>query len=150
MLASKYLTQDGIREMLQHIYDNGFKYIYHDTESDSFVASQQKPVFENEAFAYCMGFKKDISDGFAYRVLSDLLCEYYCIDIAEELNIVDWSTVKVDTPIFVSDRMNGAYAKRHFAKYENGIIYAYSNGYTSWSTPSEEDITEWNYGKLAE
>ena len=37
--------------------------------------------------------------------------------------------------------------KRHFAKYENGIIYAWNNGETSWTT---EGMVDWKYAKLAE
>ena len=38
--------------------------------------------------------------------------------------------------------------KRHFAKYENGNIYAWGNGCTSW-TDNGSALT-WNYAKLAE
>ena len=39
-------------------------------------------------------------------------------------------------------------AKRHFAKYEDGKVYAQSNGVTSWTT--EGHGVMWNYAKLAE
>lgn len=149
MLKSKYLTEQGVREMLQHIHDKGFRYIYFDTDCSSFVASQKEPCFENGYFMYCNGFKKDIADGFSTKVLDDLLSHTLYIDITEQLGLIDWSTIKVDTPILVSDRTNGSYARRHFAKYENGTIYAWENGYTSWSTPSEESIVEWKHAKLA-
>lgn len=59
---------------------------------------------------------------------------------------VDWSKVEVDTPILVRD--DGVnWAKRHFAKYENGRVYAWKDSHTSWTT---EDMTEWDYAKLAE
>lgn len=150
MLESKYLTQDGIKLMLKHIYDKGFKYLFYNPDSSSFIASQQKPVFENDEFEYCIGFKKDFVDGFSTNVLEDLLRGHDYIDIAEELNIVDWNNIPVDTPILVSDYKNGDYVRRHFAKYEDGSIYAWAHGYTSWSAPCEENITEWNYAKLTE
>lgn len=46
---------------------------------------------------------------------------------------VDWSKVAVDTPILVNDSNDHRWVKRYFAKYENGIVYAWSNGTTSWS-----------------
>ena len=59
---------------------------------------------------------------------------------------IDWSKVEVDTPIMVRD--DGVkWVKRHFAKYENEIIYAWNSGATSWSTSC---MTGWKYAKLAE
>lgn len=58
----------------------------------------------------------------------------------------DWSKVEVDTPILV--RNDGVkWVKRHFAKYENGLVYAWKDSCTSWTT---EDMAEWEYAKLAE
>lgn len=62
---------------------------------------------------------------------------------------VDWSKVAVDTPILVRDSEEEAWRKRYFAKYENGIVYAWENGVTSWSTDSG-DVTDWEFAKLAE
>ena len=60
---------------------------------------------------------------------------------------VDWSKVKVDTPILVRNSEYGEWKKRHFAKYENETIYAWGDGCTSWS---ECGFTRWNFAKLAE
>ena len=40
---------------------------------------------------------------------------------------IDWSKVKVDTPILVRQREDSKWYKRYFAKYENGKIYAWEN-----------------------
>ena len=61
---------------------------------------------------------------------------------------VDWSKIKIDTPILVRDFEDAKWAKRHFAKYEDGKVYAWSNGVTSWTT--EVHGVMWNYAKLAE
>jgi hypothetical protein len=39
--------------------------------------------------------------------------------------------------------------KRHFAKYENGIVYTWRSGKTSWSTYNGS-MTSWKMAKLAE
>lgn len=65
---------------------------------------------------------------------------------------VDWSKVKVDTPILVkySEKSN-KWFKRYFAKYEDGKVYTWDDGMTSWTANGEEDdITSWDYAKLAE
>ena len=46
---------------------------------------------------------------------------------------VDWSKVPIDTPILVRDSESDRWYRRHFAKYENGKVYAFRNGGTSWS-----------------
>lgn len=61
---------------------------------------------------------------------------------------VDWSKVAVDTPILIKDSSFSEWGKRYFAKYENGIVYAWSNGTTSWS--SEGHVTAWKLAKLPE
>ena len=60
---------------------------------------------------------------------------------------VDWSGVEVDTPILVRQGKNGEWLERHFAKYENGDVYAWVDGQTSWTGA---DKIKWKYAKLAE
>ena len=60
----------------------------------------------------------------------------------------DWSKVAVDTLILVRDSDTGEWGKRHFARYENGNIYAWADGCTSWT--ANGNTTMWEYAKLAE
>ena len=61
---------------------------------------------------------------------------------------VDWSKVKVDTPILVRHTEDEKWCKRHFAKCDKyGLVYTWKSGRTSWT---EEDLSVWNYAKLAE
>lgn len=59
----------------------------------------------------------------------------------------DWSKVAVDTPILVRQGKSGRWFERHFAKYENGDVYAWVDGQTSWTGADE---IKWKYAKLAE
>ena len=68
----------------------------------------------------------------------------------EEEHEIDWYKVAVDTPILVRDFENEVWRKRHFAKYENGVVYAWMMGCTSWSDNNDDDIYAWNIAKLAE
>ena len=69
---------------------------------------------------------------------------------------IDWSKVKVDTPIYVRDcetDSNGdekTWVPRHFAKFENGTVYVWDDGGTSFTVKSEDSCSSWNYAKLAE
>ena len=60
---------------------------------------------------------------------------------------IDWSKVKVDTPILVKEYEEQDWVKRYFAKYEDGRVYAWTSGCTSWTTGH---MTAWNFAKLAE
>ena len=51
--------------------------------------------------------------------------------IANILGIVEWEKVPVDTPILIKGTFE--MLKRYFAKYENGYVYFYSDGRTSWN-----------------
>lgn len=71
------------------------------------------------------------------------------IDIAEYLGIVDWSKVEVDTPIFVRNSIEEVWKCRCFAMYENGEVYAWQLGRTSWSNVISNEPVNWKYAELA-
>ena len=54
---------------------------------------------------------------------------------------IDWNKVPVDTCILVTDSCDNT-IKRHFAKYDNKIIYAYPDGTTSWSFDNQVEYNE--------
>lgn len=60
---------------------------------------------------------------------------------------VDWSKVEVDTPILVRYSEKGMWIRRKFAKFEDGVVYAWHGGETGHS---KSYMTPWNYAKLAE
>lgn len=62
---------------------------------------------------------------------------------------VDWSKVAVDTPILVRESGRDRWVKRHFAKYEDGMVFAWRSGSTSWSNQSGCP-SWWKYAKLAD
>ena len=61
---------------------------------------------------------------------------------------VDWSKVPVDTPILVRDSEFDGWSQRHFAKYDNITVYAWSDGRTSWTAYGK--LNAHKYAKLAE
>ena len=60
---------------------------------------------------------------------------------------VDWSKVEVDTPILVRYSEKGMWIRRKFAKFEDGVVYAWHGKETGHS---KSYMTPWNYAKLAE
>ena len=80
--------------------------------------------------------------------------EEYGLDIVSEWTephpAESW---EVDKKILVSDD-GQIWAKRHFSKFENGAVYTWPSGLTSWSNtsvfPSFEDDMAWKFAKPAE
>lgn len=95
-----------------------------------------------------------MSDSFDYT--DDLICDYdssydimkvtnpFTKEVIFERDKVDWSKVEVDTKILVQ-KYDGAWVRRYFAEYKNGLIYAWENGKTSWST---KHISDWKHARL--
>ena len=67
--------------------------------------------------------------------------------IWDRKDYVDWSKVEVDTKILVRDNPDAKWKKQHFAKYENGKVYAWCGGKTSW-TIRENEMCAYIYAKL--
>lgn len=63
---------------------------------------------------------------------------------------VDWSKVPVDTKILVRVSEDEPWLKRHFARYENNIVFAWDSGCTSYSADGCDNVAGWKYVKLAE
>lgn len=85
----------------------------------------------------------DFSDG-CVKAREDWLMQEY---VEPE---VDWSKVPVDTPILVKNFERDLWTRRYFAKYENGKVYAWDGGRTSWSVNRPKEIIDWPIAKLAE
>ena len=91
------------------------------------------------------------SDSCAYLFCSDCARRQMLWFVEEyEEPEVDWSQVEVDTPILVRDSENTEWLKKYFAKYENGQVYVWNLGRTSWTAPNDKSVSAWPYAKLAE
>lgn len=125
--------KEGCKWLLQKLYDRGFKYIFHSGGLGGYIATKQQPkTLDNHT--YIEGSFERID------VLSDLIPDFNepnYLDIGKYLGIIDWSKVAVDTPITI--KYNGMKpTKAHFAGFENGNIYFFSNGKTSWTQTAKE------------
>lgn len=122
-------------ELFKRMYDLGFRRA--EIEDDTLF------FFVNERDYLCP---------FSPRVPVKCTCfeeKDQLIDVAEYLGIVDWSKVAVDTPILVS-LDDETWLCRYFAAFENGIVYTWSSGATSWSVRKRECQDAWSFAKLAE
>ena len=60
---------------------------------------------------------------------------------------IDWNKVEVDTKVLVRNKPDDNWLKRYFAKYEDGKVYVFKDGRTSWNN---EGIIHWQETKLWE
>lgn len=150
MLQSKYLTEEGLKMLLNDLYENGIKYIYRPTGHSSIYISILAPTIEDDGEIERVGSAAVTLRMYAVHLLSDIFESTNCIDITKALNKVDWSTVKVDTPVLVSSCEDGQWTRRYFAGYNDGKVYTWDGGATSWSTDDENQISWWTYAKLSE
>lgn len=83
----------------------------------------------------------------------DFIANFYTLTELFELDFkkvydVDWSKVEVDTKILVSND-DVRWYRAHFAMFENGTIYSFSNGTTSF-TYEYSAFEPWKYAILYE
>ena len=137
--------EQGRKWLLQKLYDAGWRYLYGDYYGTTCLADK-KP--ETDKFGGIISGGDHRSIGLTKPFFSELKINQI-LNIAEELGIVDWSKVPVDTPILVKDLEAGIWRKRYFALFEDGKIYAWESGATSWSVENNGRVACWNYAKLA-
>ena len=123
-------------ELFRRMYDLGYR----------------KAEIENDVLFF-FNSEREILNHFLPRVKVASTCfeeKNQLINIAEYLGMVDWSKVEVDTPIFVRNSIEEAWKCRYFAMYEDGEVYAWQLGRTSWSNVIKNLPIAWKYAKLAE
>ena len=137
MLYSKYLTQEGMEIMLRTLYKSGWRYILRKGYSDEFYVSKEKPRYsENDMLIFHPEHQARLGNT-SIALIADALEGRNYITIVDHVDVVDWSTVKVDTPVKVFYD-NGDFAYRsHFADYVDGQVYVFPDGTTSWSATQE-------------
>lgn len=141
--------EQGREWLLQKLYDDGWRY-YLKAYNGCVYLTTKKPMFcENGKLMnpYNGGTTKCTCD---FEIFITGMKNNELLDIAEELGIVDWSKVKVDTPIYVREHENNTWEKRHFAFFKNGRVYAWLSGTTSWTNNDSNATFSWKYAKLTE
>ena len=141
------ITDEQGREwLLRKLYDDGWRYYVRNIGGVAHLTTK-KPVMTGNILEITSGGTTKCVN--AIRSIMPKIDKCGILDIAEELGIVDWSKVAVDTPVLVSSD-GSAWKKRYFAKADYCDIYVWNNGATSWSAKGKNDATVWNHIKLAE
>ena len=138
--------KQGREWLLQKLYDDGWRYIVGGLGTYVFLTQNEPNIVDGyftitniDEIYKCT----DIKYLFPSLGMGDV------INIAEELGIVDWSKVEVDTPIFVRNSIAEVWKCRYFAEYEDGKVYTWRDGKTSWSNVVSDRPVAWGYAELA-
>lgn len=145
---SMITDEKGMEWLFQKLYDAGWRYIVADNYDNIYLTNEKPSMFDDVDEVRISSCEKRIGATGFIKILPKLKANEV-FSIAEELGIVDWSKVKVDTPVLVRDFENQDWKKRHFAFFDDELIYTWDGGATSWSVKNEDAIP-WKYAKLAE
>ena len=141
--------EQGRAWLFQKLYDDGWRYIVADKYDNMYLTNEKPSMFDDVDEVRISSCKKYIGITGVMAALPKLSANEV-FDIAEELGIVNWYKVKVDTPILVSCDGKNWY-NRYFASFDGINVMAWEYGATSWSV--DDDVAEvyrWEYAKLAE
>lgn len=139
--------EQGKEWLFQKLYDNGWRYYVKNIGRDVFLTRKKPVMIDNILDIRSGGLTKLVN---AMAEIMPNIDECGVLNIAEELGVVDWSKVPVDTPILVKDDYDDKWEKAYFAKYEDEMIYAWNNGRTSFSARNKDDTFIWDRAKLVE
>lgn len=126
--------KEGRKWLLQKLYDSGIKYIAYSPFYGGYVGVKETPRISAKGEVI-----NDITTVITLHGLLPDFNEPNYLDIGKYLGIVDWSKVAIDTPIKVQ-RGNGVVINRHFAAFDNGEVYYYRDGRTSWSDMGRKSV----------
>lgn len=139
--------KQGQEWVLRKLYDAGWRYYVKNAGGCSFLTTNTPVIFNGRVDVMVGGRIR--CAGLIGKVLPSLN-ENEILDIAEYLGIVDWSKVKVDTPVLVRDFEGAKWEKRYFAFFKNGRVNTWCGGTTSWSSENITGTISWRHAKLAE
>lgn len=145
---SMITDEKGMEWLFQKLYDAGWRYIVADNYDNIYLTNEKPVMFDDVDEVRISSCEKAMGVS-AFKSILPKLNRNECISIGEELGIIDWSKVAVDTPVLVSDD-NKEWIKRYFARYKDGNVYCWLSGKTSWTAICEFSIGHWNYTKLTE
>ena len=139
--------KQGREWLLQKLYDDGWRYIVGSADDYVFI-TKSEPNIVNGLFR-SVGIW-EIYKHIELKSVLPSLERGEVMNIAEELGIVDWSKVAVDTPVLVRDFEGAKWEKRYFAIFKNGRVNTWCGGTTSWSSENITDTISWRHAKLVE
>lgn len=143
---SMITDEQGIKWLLKKLYDDGWRYYAKDISGCVFLTKKEPAMIDDILDINSGGHVKCVNN---IRKIMPQIERNEVLNIADELGIIDWSKVEVDTPVFVRDSINEVWKCRYFAEYKDGKVYTWRDGKTSWSNVISDRPVVWGYAELA-
>ena len=140
--------KQGKEWLLQNLYDDGWRYLVMDVYGNVYLTNEI-PRMQADTNKWQVSSCKKAIGASAFKNILPNMNNNELVSIAEELGIVDWSKVEVDTPVFVRDGIDEVWKCRYFAEYKDGKVYTWRDGKTSWSNVISDRPVVWGYAELA-
>lgn len=120
--------------LLKKYWYKGYRFIFMSKDNDIFVTKQILGFNTDSNYI----FSKTCSEVVLLPIneLKSLFTDKTkSINISDVVNIVDWSTLEVDTPVIIRRRGTHIILKRYFKEFNpiNDRVGVFSRGCTSWS-----------------
>lgn len=140
--------KQGMEWLFKRLYDAGWRYIVADNY-DNIYLTNEKPIMFDDGDGLRISSCEKCIGATGFITILPKLKPNEVFSIEEELGIVDWSKVAVDTPIFVRNIIAEVWKCRYFAEYKDGKVYTWRDGKTSWSNVVSDRPVAWGYAELA-
>lgn len=130
-------NREGREWLLKQLYDKGIKYIVYLGDIFGYVGVEKKPEQQEDGSTLLR------DEYHRLDAVSEMLPDFNepnFLDIGKYLGITDWSKVATDTAVYAKLYDGGIWYPLHFAKYENGDVYVYTGGRTSWSKDVKDAV----------
>lgn len=141
--------EQGRKWMFKKLYDAGWRYCVANTYGNVYL-TDEKPTMDEDVDEFMMRSCNEYIGADGFKSALPKLKANEVLSIAEELGVIDWFKVPVDTPVIVWDKRPEISQRRYFAKFKHGQIFTWNDGATSWSAFSKDACTSWLNGKLVE
>lgn len=102
------------------------------------IACSSCPIVGDTPYANCYALEEQ-EPLLAIKIVSEIV----------EQKPIDWTTLKLNTKVYVRNSLYDKWLPRHFKEYKDGKIYVFCLGRTSFTANGENDVTGYDYGMLA-
>lgn len=140
--------EQGRKWMFKKLYDAGWRYCVANTYGNIYL-TDEKPTMDEDVDEFMMRSCNDYIGADGFKSALPKLKANEVLSIAEELGVIDWANIPVDTPVHVWNKGGTEKERRHFACFKNSKVHTWTHGKTSFSN-YKYMTEEWDHAELVE
>lgn len=140
--------EQGRKWMFKKLYDAGWRYCVANTYGNVYL-TDEKPTMDEDVDEFMMRSCNEYIGADGFKSALPKLKANEVLSIAEELGVIDWANIPVDTPVHVWNKGGTVKERRHFACFKNDKVHTWTHGKTFFSN-YKYMTEEWDYAELVE